>query len=151
MSLLLTEELLAKIDRFAEREAKVVVSKFHRFANAVVEMDLSNAGLDRHFIRDMITHIAEKYGLEWLKLDTDDVLWQYAGNFKVDKNLYVPFWIGFEIDYYDVSSDDLATVLPFLVFEKFATITLEKAKTEIRESIIVNSDQDDSDQDEYWD
>ena len=133
----LTEELLGKIDRFAEREGKVVASKFKRFAAAVQKADFSKTDPKSIYeVRNMITHLAEVYGLCWDKLDTCSDIWHYEKSFKIDKQFATTYSVGFGIDYYEVPTSELASVIPQHILQKYGTMTAEEAKALIKEDLI---------------
>lgn len=133
----LTEELLAKISRFSQREGKVVASKFNRFAAAVQKADFKQTDPKSYYeARDFISHLAEKYGLSWMKLDSDHVCWQYEKIFKIDQEYFVGFAVGYDIDYYGEAPEKLWNILSAFVVEKFGAMTKEEATKNIEDFII---------------
>lgn len=135
--LVLTDELLAKIERFTQREGKVISSKFNRFAAAVQKANFQPKDPDSYYeARDLITHLAETFGISWMKLDTDCVRWQYEKFFKLDHEDCIGYGIGFSIDYYHYPPEKHWSVLSSFVVDKFGSMTAEKAQEMIKKDII---------------
>lgn len=132
----LDEEMRGKIERFADREGKKISSKFQRFASAVEKTDFYALDLsDRYAVRNKITHLAEVYGLRWMKLDSAHDFWSYQVNFKLQKDIFTMFSVGSDFDYFDYPSADLPKILPPLVIQAFRDLTFERVKENIQESL----------------
>jgi len=132
-----TDQLVSKIDRYAEKQGKVFASKFKRFTAAVQNTDFSKTDPNSLYeVRDMITHLAERYGLLWIQFDTCYDAWLCERIYKLDQKHYTKHCYGFAINYSDSPRSELSRLIPQFVLQKYGVCSADEIKAGIKDDII---------------
>ena len=137
----LPDEIMIKIDWFAEREAKALADKFKSFATAVKRTDFSKTDPHNyHEPRDMIIDIAKGYDINYTKMDPCDDWYHISGSLKTG-TWNLSYTISITVEYFDIPTEEIWQKMPLMVIEEFTSMPPEKLAMEIREQLIDSAKQ----------